>query len=230
MKRSVLYLLIALLLLGALAACGQEKPTAAPAKAAPTEPASQAKPDVKTESWSEPRVVTGNSNRVTTATEGEVMKFEIQDQETYIYRFYEGKEFDDVTVETTVENFGNTNNGIALICRATAAGWYEFRISSSGNYAIYRFEQKLKDSGKNPYTLIMNGASTAINAGFKTNKLTFTCQGNSLKPFVNDTEIKSINKPFEDGAYTSGQSGIGVMSYSDFPVKVDFKGVSVVKP
>ncbi len=231
MKHKLFWILVVSLVIFSLTACSLGKDEAGPLKPEATQPAVEGKPKIRSEEWSEPRVVTGNAHRVTLTTEDERMNFQIDDVETYAYRFFEKLEYENVAIEAEVENFGDTTNGIALVCRASTKGWYEFRISSSGKYDVYRYEQSLKESGKNPYVLIMNGAATALNAGVrKKNKISFICEDNKLKPFINDKEIKSPNKPFEDDTFSSGQAGIGAMSYQATPVKVEFLWVSIKKP
>ena len=48
--------------------------------------------------------------------------------------------YKDVIVQAQVENSGQLDNAFSLVCRATEAGWYEFRISSNGYYELLRYD------------------------------------------------------------------------------------------
>lgn len=180
------------------------------------------------ETWSDPLFVVGNPKMSEITAEGKSLLFTLRDVETYSYKFYDEKVFENVIVEAEVTNLGDNTNGISLICRASEEGWYEFRVASGGTYEVYRYDQKMKDRGENPYNMIDSGGSGLINA--KTNQLKFACNGSSLQIFSNGKEIKPPRGPMEDSTYTKGKIGVGVMSFGRVPVKVAFDKVSITEP
>ena len=58
--------------------------------------------------------------------------------------------YKDVIVQAQVENSGPLDNAFSLICRATDAGWYEFRISSNGYYELLRYDAYKKAGEETP--------------------------------------------------------------------------------
>ncbi len=181
-----------------------------------------------TATWSEPVFIVGNQKKTDITTQSNSLTFTLKDLETYVYKFYDKDVYEDVNVTTTMSNLGDNSNGVALVCRASDLGWYEFRASSGGTYEIFLYDQKTKDQGANPYKLLASGGSGLI--GARTNKLMFSCKGTSLKIFSGDQEIKLSSGPLEDSTFTKGKVGVGVMSFKRVPVKISFENVSIAKP
>jgi hypothetical protein len=89
--------------------------------------------------------------------------------------------YKDVIVTAEVENAGPLDNAFSLICRASEAGWYEFRISPSGYYELLRFDQYKQDEGKNAYTNFVEKrvGSTKIVGGLNKNQFSLSCVGDT---------------------------------------------------
>lgn len=243
MKRSTIFALVLLLIVSLIAVgCGgnaaqkaaQEAGNPGQTKAevaATNTPVPQATAEFKQDdakSWSDPVFITGNPKMTEITAESNSLGFTLKDVQTYVYKFFDKEAYDDVVVQADVTNSGDNKNGIALICRASQDGWYEFRVSSGGLYEVFVYQQKLKDRGENPYKTLDSGGSGLI--GAKSNKLQFVCQGSSLKIFSNDKEIKPSHGPIEDSTFTSGKIGVGAMSLDRVGVKVFFDKVTISKP
>lgn len=159
-----------------------------------------------------------------------MMKFDIQDAETYLYKFYKNPSKADVVVETKAQAVGSKIDGIALVCRARNdyTAWYEFRVTDEGRYSIYRYDKSLKDADKNPYIELEKGALRKdYFAAYKENVIRATCQGNSLSLEVNGNAVVSVI----DGALPdAGLVGMGAMSYDTLPVAVEFDYLSYGQP
>jgi hypothetical protein len=106
------------------------------------------------------------------------------------------------------------------------AGWYEFVLSSNGNYSIYAVDnQGVVNLG---YNLIANGGSARIKTGRQTNVYTATCSGNELILLINGTEVRRITDTrFQ---FTEGKIGLAVSSMQKLPVNVDVDLLSVSEP
>jgi hypothetical protein len=158
-----------------------------------------------------------------------VMRFAIQDKETYIYRFFKTGIPGSSSVQVLYEIRGAMNNGIAAVCKADAemTSWYEARlISGESRYNFYRYDQKLKGEGKNPYVLLAKGVLSVKEFSPATgNLITFTCTDNELKLDIN-TGKKVISLAIDE-ALTGTTVGIGAMSYDLLPVVIDFKTVTI---
>lgn len=157
------------------------------------------------------------------------MVFGFSEKETYLYKFYENPAPDDVVIEVKEQATGHTENGIALVCRAKNdhSAWYEFRVSSLNQYAIYRYDQSQRESGGNPYIQLKKGGLQIDQFGpTKENIIRVTCKGSTLSLTINDKEITSI----EDGELSGGLAGVGAMSGTLLPVGVRFDHFSYGQP
>jgi hypothetical protein len=149
--------------------------------------------------------------------------FDINIPETYIYLFNENFTYEDVSIETEVENTGPHNSQyINLVCRYTPdKGWYEFSVAASGMVQLWRYSF---DDG---YILIEDGGSTDINQGNATNVFKMTCVGNELSLFINGEQWRSEIK---DSNYREGYIGISAGTMNVFPIQVVFNWVEVSQP
>ncbi len=149
--------------------------------------------------------------------------FDINIPDTYIYLFNENFTYDDVVIETEVENTGPHNSQyINLVCRYTPdKGWYEFSVAASGMVQLWRYSF---DDG---YILIEDGGSTAINQGNATNDFKMTCVGNELSLFINGKQWRSEIK---DSNYREGFVGISAGTMNVYPIQVVFNWVEVSQP
>jgi hypothetical protein len=140
-------------------------------------------------------------------------------------RFYTlDYDYEDVVVQAEVENFGSNKNGISLLCRVSDLGWYEFRISSGGEYYIFRFDWMLRNSGQNPYIFIANGATPLILVGQKVNTFAMDCSDSDFKFYINSSQMAVTipdAKKNEFAVYPGGGVGFGVMLYGDTPATTD---------
>lgn len=177
--------------------------------------------------WGDLQIVTGNAKTSMVEDSGDAVVFTLKNANTYAYRFQEGPTYDDVTVEVDTTNLGDNDNGIALICRASDAGWYEYRVTSGGMYSVFAYDATLKGSGTNPYKTLDSGGSGLLIS--KRSTLKFVCEGNTLRIFANGEEIVPRNGTIEDknNTFSSGEVGIGAMSNARTPVKISFDTISI---
>ncbi|MCJ7519061.1 MAG: hypothetical protein MUO42_05240 [Anaerolineaceae bacterium] len=141
--------------------------------------------------------------------------------------------YKDVVVQAEVENSGQLDNAFSLICRATEAGWYEFRISSDGYYELLRFDAYKKAEGKNAYTNFVEKrtGSTLIKGGLDKNTFSLSCVGNLITAFVNGEQLYWQKRPLaiEDDTYGEGTIGFGFLGYGKV-LDATFNWVEAVKP
>ncbi len=180
--------------------------------------------------WLDTYVVTtsaGNDSMISKVElKGGNLVFDIQEAETYLYKFYKNPARPDVVIEASVEGNGAQVNGMALVCRAKNdySGWYEFRVSDEARYFVYRYDQALKTDEKNPYIELASGKfSKDVFTPFDANTLRMTCEGNTISVEVNGNLITEL----EDYALPeSGMVGLGGMSHNMLPVIVNFDYLS----
>jgi hypothetical protein len=188
--------------------------------------------DIVSADWTEPMWLTTQAmpgkEHTKISYEDGWLKFEFFDKETYIYQFNQRPTDANVLVEARMQAGGQMQNGVALVCRAATdySAWYEFRVSSSGDYAIYRYDKSLKDDDKNPYVLLKKGVSEAIKP-MKENVMRVMCKDTTLSLEMNGKPVVTVqNSDLKEG----GLVGLGAMSADVMPVVVRFDYFSVTTP
>ncbi len=125
--------------------------------------------------------------------------------------------YENVIVEAQVENMGPLDGAFSLACRVNKDGWYEFRISPSGYYELLRYDQYLRDSGKNAYVSFTDKRvnSTLITGGLEKNTFSLSCVDDLITAFVNGEQLYYERRPlaFEDDTYSDGAIGFGITGY-----------------
>lgn len=141
--------------------------------------------------------------------------------------------YENVIVEAEVENMGPLDGAFSLVCRANEDGWYEFRISPSGYYELLRYDQYLRDSGKNAYTNYIEKRvnSSLIVGGLEKNVFSLSCVDNLITAFVNGEQLYFERRPlaFEDDTYAEGAIGFGISGYGQ-EYDMAFNWVEAKKP
>jgi hypothetical protein len=215
----------------------QDQPTEAPvATEAPVEqPSSTAEQfftdefDGGIENWSRLNVTgskESNPDGLALEVKDSRLVFDFSTKQLYVYLFYDPFEYENVTVEALAENRGMNDNNVSLICRYSDEGWYEFNVFNSGLYNIlYGF---YKPDGSINYARIADGGSTKIKAGKESNTYKITCNDRKLSLYINGTETRVV----EDNQYAlrKGKIGIGVSSFDQLPIKVEYDWVKISEP
>lgn len=188
----------------------------------------------------QPFVIAGDPKKDYARVVGERLKFEIPNTETYAYVENIETQFEDVYVEAEIETIKGGANGIALFCRGSDKGFYEFRIHTVGPYAgsfeVYRFDFTLRERKKVPYVNLLGGHarlnSIDIHAGFKTNTIGLMCVNDEIRLFINGVEQLPMpgGEPVRDDILTQGTIGVGAMSFSGGIVDVEIDSVSTLAP
>jgi hypothetical protein len=209
-----------------------EEPSPAPTEAPVEQPSSSAEQffteefDGGIENWSK-LTVTGsketNPDGLALEVNDSRLVFDFSTKQLYVYLFYDPFEYENVTVEALADNRGMNDNNISLICRYSDDGWYEFNVFNSGLYNIlYGF---YKPDGSISYARIADGGSTKIKAGKESNIYKITCNDRKLSLSINGTETRVV----EDNQYAlrKGKIGIGVSSFDQLPIKVEYDWVTI---
>jgi hypothetical protein len=167
-----------------------------------------------------------NPDGLTVEAKDGYLTFDFSTKQLYTYLFYDPFEYDNIAMEVRVENRGMNDNNISLICRYSDEGWYEFNIANSGLYNIlYGFYEP---DGDINYAFLADGGSNKIKSGKDVNTYKIICNERKLSLFINGTETRV----FEDNNYVlrKGKVGIGVSSFDQLPIKVDYDWVTVSEP
>ncbi len=185
--------------------------------------------DSNQKSWSPIFIVTSQNPKSVAVTEnGGELDFSLGAKDSYAYKFRTGYSKADVIVDALALNAGKVPMGVSLTCRTAAdySKWYEFRVSLSGQYYIYYYDNGLKDKGQNPYVTLKQGTTDAM-FPIKANDIKVTCQGTSLALNINGQDITSIS---DNRLSTEGTIGIGAASSYNVPVAINFQSLNVTTP
>ena len=155
--------------------------------------------------------------------DGGKMSFEINDQQKYVYVYYDPYNYDNVAISVEAANKGANSIMTSLICRYTDDGWYELNIQNDGLYSILAYS-----FADNNYFNIANGGSTAIKQGKSTNDYTFSCNGRDLSVIINGKLVKTVTE--NKYGFETGRVGFGVSSLDAVPVKVDVEYFDIAQP
>lgn len=151
---------------------------------------------------------------------------QLGDKLPWFYLINDAYPYSDVRVEAVVTNRGVNANGVSLICRYSDIGWYEFMISSSGNYSIFAVDAVGMVS--RGYNEIFVGGSSEIDAGPSTTVYAIVCEGGELRLYINQKHVRTIEDiKFK---FAEGKIGLAVSSPKRLPVNVDFDTLTVSQP
>lgn len=159
------------------------------------------------------------------------LSFHLPTQDTTIYMHNHFTDGYDGTVEATFENILSMDSSYGIVCRYHDDSWYEFRINVSGpfagSYSVYKYDQYLKDQGKNPYVLLHPGMdrynSMDIVTGLnKKNTLKMTCIGDEIRIYINDKEQRPLGlSTIHDSDWEDGEAGFMMMNVSHSNAQMD---------
>lgn len=156
------------------------------------------------------------------ATDNGFLVFDIA-KNLNVYAIYDPYTYTNVQLDVRVDNRGSNNNNVNLVCRLSDEGWYEVSIANNGLYWIYAF-----DGAKNSYAQLANGGSNKIRSGKETNDYSLVCKDRIIKLTINGVETRA----YTDNQYVfrDGQVGIGLSSFDDAPIKVEYDWVVISEP
>jgi hypothetical protein len=139
-------------------------------------------------------------------------------------------EYADIQVETIIKNKNQNSNTVSLICRYNDNGWYEFEISNSGTYNIYRVDITQVDETHQSfdYTPLISGNSSLVKTDLSENMYRAICKENVLSLFINNTPIATIQET--ESTFKTGKIGIAAYSPENLEVDVEFESVTISKP
>jgi hypothetical protein len=166
----------------------------------------------------------GNENDVSFQVDNGKMHVEINGKETYLYFTYDAYTYDNVYIETVVDNRGVNSQSVSLLCRySESEGWYEVNVQNDGLYNIFAY-----DARKKSYDMLTSGGSNAIKQGKEINAYGFDCTDRTLTLWINGTKVTE----FKENKYQlrEGNVGFAISSYEALPVIVDVDEVTIDKP
>jgi hypothetical protein len=194
-----------------------------PAAAATAEPYTTFTFDQEPTGWSY-WVQEGNEADTKFTVQDGKLNVEINGKQTYLYFTYDDYTYDNVYIETVVENRGVNSQSVSLVCRYTdSEGWYEVNIQNDGLYNIFAYDARNKS-----YDMLTSGGSNAIKQGKEVNAYGFECNDRDLTLWINKTKVTD----FKDNKYAfkEGNVGFAASSYEALPVVLEFDEFTIDKP
>ena len=166
----------------------------------------------------------GDEEKTSFNVEDGKFKVEITGKQTYLYFTYDAFTYDNVYIETVVENRGVNSQSVSLLCRYSEdEGWYEANFQNDGLYNVFAY-----DARKNSYDMLTSGGSNAIKQGKEVNAYGFSCNDKKLTLWANGTQVTEIKE--NKYALREGNVGFAVSSYDSLPVVVEFEEVTISEP
>lgn len=158
--------------------------------------------------------------------EGGYFGIGVEDTDTTVYYFYDPlympRRNADVLVETATNNVGDVrNNNISVICRASEEGWYEFSLTSSGLWYIWKYDE-------NGYTSLANGGVPGYNKNDTEYVLSATCIGEELTFYLDGVQLK--NAQISDRSFDEGGVGVSLYAENVSGVEVEFDWFQAIVP
>ena len=168
-----------------------------------------------------------DSNNYSAYVENGVLYTAVGDTNSTVYAFFEPLYMErgqDVRVDTAIDNVGDVrNNNISLVCRGTNRGWYEFSLTSSGLWYIWK-----NIGAVNSYEVLAQGGIQGYDRNVTDHELTATCIGDVLTFYIDGVQPK--NASVTDTSYREGQVGVSVFASNLGGVEVEFDWFVVSKP
>lgn len=164
--------------------------------------------------------VQGQAEDVFNEARDGVFHIKLLANDTFLYYRFKGWDFNDVRLDSQVENLGADTNYVGLVCRELFDGWYEANIRGNGDYSVYYYDA---NASENKYTELLSGNSEEINTGKDVNDLTLVCQGSELTFSVNGVVLATVELDTGDHqVLEKGAVGMNVASEEETPVIVEF--------
>ncbi|KAA3644642.1 MAG: hypothetical protein DWQ07_14600 [Chloroflexi bacterium] len=160
-----------------------------------------------------------DNDNYTTYVENDYLYVEVEQADTTIYVVYDNiyleRDQADVRLDAFVDNVGDArDNNISLICRGSSEGWYEFSLTSSGLYFIYKYD------AVDGYEILSQGGLQGYNRNDTDHELSVTCIGDELTFAING-EIPRYGV-VTDRSFREGQFGVSVYTLRNNLVGVEF--------
>ncbi|MBI5823608.1 MAG: hypothetical protein HZB18_06235 [Chloroflexi bacterium] len=155
-----------------------------------------------------------------------LMSFNLTDTGIFAYYLYEGFEYEDVRLDIRAENRGKNNNNVSLVCRHSDEGWYEF--STEGGGVWYLLAGSIGGNGNANYDTLVSGGALALKQGKEVNEYTMICQGNEIRLYINDKEIKVFKET--KYAFRKGKAGFNISSLNVYPIIVEVEWFEISEP
>lgn len=161
------------------------------------------------------KILSGVEKQLITSQEGGKFRVRLMTGNDSNFVFInKGTNFKDVVVKAEVRYLESSTAYTAVVCRASDKGWYEFRINSKGSYQVLKYDQYLKDVGKNAYVDLVGEErrSPLIKTGKEINSMALSCNGNQLIAYINNEQVFLDSRPLAitDDGYSEGTIGFGV--------------------
>ena len=197
-------------------------PTEAPVNDAQDFYTEEFESDYVADNWDSFTLGTGDDSNLVIEQEDDHLKFDLGDEDLYVYYMYLPYTYEDVSIRLNAENRGRNNNNVSLICRMSDDGkeWYEFSVESGGVWYLYAVNDK--------YNIIDNGGTNALKQGKEVNEYRMDCKGDEITLYINDKKLKTIKD--NNYGYSDGLVGFNISSLNVLPITVDVNWFEITQP
>jgi hypothetical protein len=169
----------------------------------------------------------GDKAKLDLNTENGMLVFNITGRQLWAYLTYDAQTYDNVRIDARVENRGDNQNNISILCRYDKdRGWYEFNVGNDGLYSI--LYGKSTPEKKLSYTTIHEGGSNKIKQGLAVNDYSVICKDSTLSLYINGVETRTVQETHF--GLREGKIAISASSFQRFPVIIAFDQVKLSQP
>jgi TIR domain len=169
------------------------------------------------DSWESFMIGDAEKAAVTPSDNG--LLFSLNDPELFAYYIYKPvTDYKDVKLRLLVRNVGTVSSYVSMVCRRSGNQWYEFGVTSGGQWDLSFYNGKKISLG--------SGATTAVKTGQSANEYETSCIGNQISLRVNGTDVRTITNT----ELTGGQVGFNVSAPQYYPVETEVIEFEVSEP
>jgi hypothetical protein len=136
---------------------------------------------------------------------------------------YDAFDYTDVRLDARIENHGSNTNDLALMCRYSDKGWYEFNVQSDGLW-FFNYIETTRADGTTTFHTLDDGGTTVIKQDV--NEYGMSCIGDTIVTYINGQQIKVV----KDASLTSGKVGIQAFSMNPVPVVLYVDWLTISQP
>jgi hypothetical protein len=166
----------------------------------------------------------GESGRADIFSRSGGLRFELYDQNTWVYAVFGAHTYDAVHVEAHIENLASDVHYAGLVCFYDEQnGWIEFNMSPDGTYTLLYGQWLAEDIAR--YSPILDEPSLYIRTEGSSNEMGLDCYRDTVQLYFNGKLFRKMD--ISRFGLSRGKVGLGVASFDDLPVIVSYDWVEV---
>jgi hypothetical protein len=166
----------------------------------------------------------GESGRADIFSRSGGLRFELYDQNTWVYAVFGAHTYDAVHIETRIDNLASDVHYAGLVCfYDEQSGWIEFNMSPDGTYTLLFGQWLAEDIAR--YSPILDEPSPYIRTEENSNEMGLDCYQDTVQLYFNGKLFRKMD--ISRYELSHGKVGLGVASFDELPVIVAYDWLKV---